>query len=445
MKNVEYPKDFIEEIMVVDDSIFNLTLMSDILNAAGYKVRTAKNGAIALEYIEEKKPDMILLDVNMPGLSGYEVCQKIKDNKLNKDIPVIFVSALTESEDKITGFNAGGVDFISKPFNPKEVLVRVKTHLNLIRLQKQLTEKNVELEDALKSLKVLQMKLIQEDKMASIGQLSAGIAHEINNPLGFVSSNFSTLKKYNGKLRECIIEYRNFKESLKFTSSNEVKNKIERINDLEEKNKIEYIMTDLEELYNDTNNGLERIKKIVITLKNFVHESNDDSFENYDLNQGILDTLEISRNELKYNIETQTNLDEKLPIIKAKTSEINQVLLNIIINASHALKEKYNTDSGGKIIITTWNDEKFAYCTLEDNGVGIQEKNITKIFNPFFTTKQVGKGAGLGLSISYDIIVNKHNGNIEVKSTLGEGTKFILTLPINEEVGDACGENNTIC
>lgn len=436
MEKSKDSKAFIEEILVVDDSEFNLLLMSDILVKAGYKVRTASSGELALESIAIKKPDMILLDVNMPGISGYVVCQKIKGNKSNKDIPVIFVSALTESEDKITGFNSGGVDFISKPFNPKEVLVRVKTHLNLRRLQKQLIEKNIELEDALETLKVLQMKLIQEDKMASIGQLSAGIAHEINNPLGFVASNFSTLKKYNGKIRECISEYRKFIESVQVSTSEVVYDEIDRIKSLEEKNKIEYILSDLEELYNDTYNGLDRIKKIVVTLKNFVHESNADTFEDYNLNQGIKDTLEISRNELKYNIAIKTKLNDTLPLIKAKTSEINQVLLNIIINAAHSIKEKFELDVGGSIAITTFNDKKFVYCIIEDNGVGILEKNITKIFNPFFTTKKVGKGAGLGLSISYDIIVNKHNGNIEVESKALQGAKFILTLPIYQVVAD---------
>jgi len=425
-----------EEIMVVDDSKFNLKLMSDILLLAGYKVTVAISGELALEAIKIKKPDLILLDVNMPGISGYEVCRILKMDKYNRDIPIIFVSALTESEDKITGFNSGGIDFISKPFNPKEVIVRVKTHLNLRMLQKQSITKNIELENALKSLKELQMKLIQEDKMASIGQLSAGIAHEINNPLGFVSSNFSTLRKYNDKIKECIVEYKKFKESLEESSTQSVLDEIERINSLEEKNKIDYIMNDLDELYNDTNEGLERIKKIVITLKNFVHESNNDSFEDYNLNQGIEDSLEIARNELKYNITINTKFIENIPIIKAKPSEINQVLLNIIINSSHGIKEKYNTDLGGEITITTWNDEKSVYCSIEDNGYGIPEENITKIFNPFFTTKPVGTGAGLGLSISYDIIVNKHKGNIEVESTVGERAKFILTLPINEEVGD---------
>lgn len=421
-----------EEILVVDDSRFNLNLMSDILIQEGYQVRTAVDGEIALKQIAEKIPDMVLLDVNMPGMSGYEVCKIIKADYSINDIPVIFVSALTESEDKIAGFNAGGVDYISKPFNPKEVLVRVKTHLNLKRLQKELITKNIELEDALKSLKVLQMKLIQEDKMASIGQLSAGIAHEINNPLGFVISNFSTLKKYNEKIKECILEYRKLIESLQTNSVEELSDRVEGIKGIEQKNKIEYILADVDDLYKDNDNGLDRIKKIVITLKNFVHESNDDAFEDYDLNQGIQDTLQISRNELKYNITVRANLDQKLPIIKAKTSEINQVLLNIIINASQAIKEKFGTNLGGKLDITTWNDENYIYCTIQDNGFGIQDNNITKIFNPFFTTKKVGKGAGLGLSISYDIIVNKHKGDIVVESKEGEGAKFIITLPIKQ-------------
>ena len=332
-------KDYIEEIIVVDDSKFNLNLLSDILNKAGYRVRTAISGEFALESIQEKSPDMVLLDVNMPGISGYEVCRKIKEDISNKDIPVIFVSSLTESEDKIAGFNVGGVDFISKPFNPKEVLVRVKTHLNLRRLQKELITKNLELEDALKSLKVLQMKLMQEDKMASIGQLSAGIAHEMNNPLGFVISNFSTLKKYNQKIKECIFEYRKLVEDPNVTKLESLFDRVDKIKNIEQKNKIDYILTDVENLYND--NGLDRIKNIVITLKNFVHESNDDAYEDYDLNQGIKDTLQISRNELKYSIKVKCILNEGISIIKAKTSEVNQVVLNIMVIFRGVLFEEF--------------------------------------------------------------------------------------------------------
>ncbi len=305
----------------------------------------------------------------------------------------------------------------------------------------EITKKNIELEKALKSLKELQVQLIQEDKMASVGQLSAGIAHEINNPLGFVSSNFNTLKKYIDKLSEYILEYRKLKISMEESCTScvsSVSNEIETINNLEKNSKVDYIMNDLVDLYKDTDDGLHRIKKIVGTLRNFARESSNDIFEDYDLNQGIEDTLVISKSETKYTTLIKVNLSEKIPIIKANPGEINQVLLNLIINSSHAVKEKIESNlcTNGELNIKTWNDLDFVYCLIEDNGNGISKDNISKIFNPFFTTKPVGKGTGLGLSISYDIIVNKHKGDIKVESKLGVGTKFIIKLPINSEESD---------
>jgi PAS domain S-box-containing protein len=299
----------------------------------------------------------------------------------------------------------------------------------------EITQKNIDLEKALNSLKEIQMHLVQEDKMASVGQLSAGIAHEINNPLGFVSSNFNTLKKYMNNFKEYIFEYRKLKNTLSESCITLAQDEIEKINTLEE-NKMEYIINDLDCLFEDTENGLNRIKKIVISLGNFAHENSNDTCEDYSLNQGIEDTLVIAQNELKYVIDIKINLITNIPLIKANPGEINQVLLNILLNSSYSIKEKKKKyqDYIGELNIKTWNDDDFVYCSIEDNGIGMPKENINKVFNPFFTTKPIGKGTGLGLSISYNIIVNKHKGDIKLESIVGKGTKFTLILPISKEV-----------
>jgi signal transduction histidine kinase len=269
--------------------------------------------------------------------------------------------------------------------------------------------------------------------MACIGYLSAGIAHEINNPLGFVSSNFNTLKKYIDKVTEYISEYIKLKNTIEQGGTDAISEGIANINALEANNKIDFIISDLADLYIDTDEGISRIKNIVLTLKNFVHDSNNSSFDNYNINKGIEDTLVIVKNEIKYNIEIKTDFLKDIKIIKANSGEINQVLLNIIINASHSIKEKYklNADFNGMIKINTKSDEEFVYCSIEDNGIGISEENMSKIFNPFFTTKPIGVGTGLGLSISYDIVVNKHKGDIKIKSEVGKGAEFVIILPLN--------------
>lgn len=293
-----------------------------------------------------------------------------------------------------------------------------------------LNRKNGELEDALKILKETQLKLISEDKMASIGQLSAGIAHEINNPLGFVLSNFSTLRKYVLKLKNTLVGYRNFKNNLNEKYSELENVKIEEIEDI---NKLDYILEDLNELFEETNDGLERIRNIVLALRKFARENIDGDFEEYDLNDGIKNTLIIARNEFKYNSEIVLNLGE-LPMINAIGSEINQVLLNMIVNSSQAIKEKIEknnikAEKYGEIIISSYCEKDFVCFAIQDNGIGIPETLINKVFEPFFTTKSVGKGTGLGLSISYEIIKNKHNGEIKIESKVNEGTKITIRLP----------------
>lgn len=323
--------------------------------------------------------------------------------------------------------------FIDELGHIKKIIFMAEDITEKRYFNEEITKKNIELEDAAKSLDELKSQLAQADKMACIGYLSAGIAHEINNPLGFVSSNFNTLKKYLDKFTEYITEYRELKKTLEVGESEAILAEIADINALEAKNKIDFILKDLDGLYIDTDEGINRIKNIVVTLKDFLYEGRNNSFGDYNINKGIEDTLVIVKNEIKYNVNIIIELFEKIKITKANSGEINQVLLNIIINASHAIKEKYekNNEFQGIIKIITKSDEEFVYCSIEDNGIGISEENMIRVFNPFFTTKPIGVGTGLGLSISYDIIVNKHNGNIKIESNLGKGTKFIITLPVN--------------
>lgn len=294
----------------------------------------------------------------------------------------------------------------------------------------QLQMKEEELSENIESLKNAQAMMIEEDKLANLGHLSAGIAHEINNPLGFIISNFGTLKKYIEKINDILSLYKN----LVSHSNEEVlsKEELEKIKIAEKEYNLDFLIDDISELFKDTEDGIERVQKIILAMRNFAHSSVEKNFEQYDLNHGITNTLVIARNEIKYNADIETELNE-LPVIEAIPSEINQVILNIIINASHAIKEKQekiDPNYFGLLKITTFTDDSFVNCVIEDNGTGIPKENLNKIFEPFFTTKPIGKGTGLGLSIAYNIIKNKHNGDLNVESTLGEGTKIVIRLPI---------------
>ncbi|HEY5525844.1 MAG TPA: PAS domain-containing protein [Clostridium sp.] len=231
-------------------------------------------------------------------------------------------------------------------------------------LVQELSLKNQELKEALKNLKTTQLSMIQEDKLASLGQLSAGIAHEINNPLGFIISNFGTLKKYTEKLYAMVSLYKN-----SINNNNEgYLSEEDRINlvNTEKKYNLNFIMGDLKELLKDTEDGIERVRKTVGAMRNFAHSTVEGEFEQYDLNDGINNTLVIAKNELKYNANIETTLGE-LPYIEAQSNEINQVILNIIINSSFAIKEKQqNVDSEyfGLLKINTYSDSSFVYCSI---------------------------------------------------------------------------------
>lgn len=295
-----------------------------------------------------------------------------------------------------------------------------------LMVERSLDLSSKELSEMIEKLKETQIQLIQREKMAGIGQLAAGVAHEINNPLGYITSNVNTLRKYIEKYLDLMAIY---KETIKLPLDKgleEYINAIEKLNSFEKENKIDYINEDIKELLKETSEGLNRIVKIVNGLRNFSRVDCKEDFTDYDLNQGIESTLLIANNSIKYYAEVKLELST-LPTIQVLGSEINQVILNLLVNAAHAVR-----DSGkqGIIGISTCDKGDFVSLEIEDSGVGILPENLTKIFEPFFTTKKVGEGTGLGLSIAYDIIVNKHKGKINVKSEVGKGTTFILELPI---------------
>jgi len=299
-----------------------------------------------------------------------------------------------------------------------------------------LEEKDKKLQESYEALSNVQLSMIQEDKMANIGQLSAGIAHEINNPLGFIISNFGTLEKYIDKLFLIINSYKNLINSFKTEGFSE--EAIERLNKEERKVDLDFITSDIVELFKDTEDGIERVRKIVVAMKNFAHSTVEGEFQQYDINEGITQTLVIAKNELKYNATVEVMLGE-IPFVQAQGNEINQTILNIIINASHAIKEKQqkiDPNFFGQLTIKTYCENDYVSCVIEDNGTGIPKEVQNKIFEPFYTTKPIGKGTGLGLSIAYDTIVNKHRGKLEVESTLGIGAKFTIKLPILLEKED---------
>lgn len=285
----------------------------------------------------------------------------------------------------------------------------------------------IEVQKKVQEIKETQGRLIQQEKMASIGHLAAGVAHEINNPMGFVSSNLSTLDEYEKDIRSLVGRYRSFLSGLKETMAAEeirraITEGLERTIKLEEEIDIDFILEDLPNLIEESLEGAGRINKIVSDLKDFAHPGEDEQKVS-DINKSLDSTLNIVWNELKYKA-TVTKDYGALPLVQCYPQQLNQVFMNILVNAAQAIDEK------GEIKITTSSENEQVMITISDTGSGIPKESLSKIFDPFFTTKEVGKGTGLGLNVAYNII-EKHNGTIEVESRLGSGTTFSIRLPVN--------------
>ncbi|MFH2066136.1 MAG: ATP-binding protein [Pseudomonadota bacterium] len=286
----------------------------------------------------------------------------------------------------------------------------------------ELKASNADLEKAYRDLQTAHSRMLQQEKMASIGQLAAGVAHEINNPLAFIISNLGTLKEYSKELAEFHhTQEASLRNLIEASPGNEM---FEEINRQRETMDIDFILEDIEELVAESLDGGTRMKEIVQNLKNFAR-LDEAEYKMTDLNQGLESTLKIVWNELKYKVKVTKSYGD-LPQIMCNPGELNQVFMNLLVNAAQAIEHQ------GEIDVATRKVGDTIVIEISDTGCGIPVDKLNRIFEPFYTTKEVGKGTGLGLSIVYDI-VEKHDGEIAVDSRLGQGTRFTISLPIRSE------------
>ncbi len=415
------------DILIVDDTVNNLRLLASILTQAGYPVRKALSGELALNSVALRLPDLILLDVTMPGLSGYEVCQRLKQNPATAAIPVLFISALDQPLDKVKAFEVGGVDYITKPFQNEEVLARIQHHLTIQQLQKDLAARNQALEQALAELQSTQAELIQQKKMLSLSSLVAGVAHEINNPLSFIQGNIPLARRYVGDLFQLLALYQ----------AKQQEPEAEIVALLDELD-LEFLQTDLVSLFQSLEVGATRIAAIVKALSH-LHDPRAAEQQQLNLPESFQQLLVLLQHRLQAQGDRPAiqvlQVHDPLPPIVGSERLLNQVWLHLLTNAIDAIDERWQTGEPPTESPTIWVQTglltaEMVAIALRDNGSGMTAAVRDRIYDPFFTTKPQGKGAGLGLTTAYQTITTLHQGLITCQSEPGQGTEITVQLPL---------------
>lgn len=475
-------------ILVIDDTAINLEVLVTMLVDNGYHPLSATNGADGVALAQAEQPNLILLDVLMSDMNGYEVCETLKTDRTTRNIPVIFISALDDVLDKVRAFSVGGVDYITKPIQMAEVLTRIKTHLTVQRLQQDVAVKKADLSAALDRLHEMQRDLIHSEKLVVLGQLLAGVAHEIKSPLGAIQAAAGNISKTftesiqqlpkllqqlsqeNQALFFVLInvavesihdpvsskeERRYRRQTHHFLESHKINNAdrhadtftqmgiykdIEQFLPLLRQTEAQFIMNVAYKLVRQQRNSanislaVARASKIVFALKTFTHRDNQDSKTLADIRETIETVLTIFHNQTRLGVEVVRHYEDVSSIL-CYPDQLVQVWSNLIQNALQAMEHK------GKLKIDLRKQKKppndgvetaaeWVVVRVIDNGPGIPDAVKPQIFDPFFTTKPMGEGNGLGLDISRKI-VEKHGGFIEFESE-PEQTTFKVWLPAIE-------------
>ncbi len=367
-----------------------------------YALITARDGQEGIQKVMAHHPDLIISDVMMPVKDGYQLCKEIKADPRTCHIPVILLTAKADLSMKIEGLQYGADDYLTKPFSSEELQARIKSLLHLRQLEREIQSRNEELQQAMTELKETQAQLVHSEKMAALGLLVAGVAHEINNPVSFAKNSLSNLR-------------RSFGEAKKLLEGSQASQAVLEKSQVME-SAIEIIKT-----------GLERTEVIVNDLKNFVRKDQP-HFRPTDLHQGLDSTLTLLGHELGDTIKIE-KLYGNLEPVDTIPGQINQVFMNLLHNAIEAIRVKETGE--GIIRIKTLRADNEACVSIWDNGRGILKEDQARVFEPFFTTKDVGKGTGLGLAVTYRIIEN-HKGRIQVQSEPGKWTEFTVVLPFQQ-------------
>lgn len=417
-----YAEEHDQRLLIVDDEAAVRSLFARCLNER-YSCETAANAQEALEWLQREPFAMVLTDIQMPGLGGIELLRKI--NELYRDTAVIMVSGVDRTQRVIDAIRMGAYDYLLKPCDLDVLELCVARGLerrtllrNARRYKEDLESRNIELARQKSELERVQGQLVHSEKMASLGQLAAGIAHELNNPAGFIYSNMAVLPQYVSKLQQMLLVYDNL-------SLNESDAK--RILAARTNIDFDHILSDLASIAADSYDGAQRIRDIVQNLRLF-SRLDEAELKQVDLHEGIESTLRLLSQYYTSSHITLKRDYGNIPLVTCYAGQLNQVWMNLLVNAAQSIGGVQ-----GEVCITTRVEDETISTSISDTGSGIAPEHLNKIFDPFFTTKPVGDGTGLGLSISHGIVV-RHGGVLSVESVIDRGATFTVSLPVNPEL-----------
>jgi signal transduction histidine kinase len=414
---VPQPGDEAPLVLVVDDQASNRDLLSRRLRRDGLRTLSAAGGAEALATLRDQPVDLVLLDVLMPDVDGYEVLRRMKREPTLAHVPVVMISALEEIQSVVRCIELGAEDYLPKPFNPVLLRARVNACLEKKKLRDREQQQTRELKEALQQLEATKDQLVMQERLASLGALTAGIAHEIKNPLNFVN-NFAQLSV------GLVEELREILKELDQPATDEKREEIEELLSLLETN-----------VQRIGEHG-KRADGIIAGMLLHSRGGKGDR-QPTELNSLVREFAGLAHHGLRvkdpeFNVELITEFDPSVGKVDVVAQDLSRVFLNIVNNACYAANERKKDAPSGfvpEVRVTTRRQGDRVEIRIADNGKGISQANLQKIFEPFFTTKPTGSGTGLGLSISRDILVKGHQGDLRAESREGAGATFILTLP----------------
>lgn len=408
------------EIVVAEDNADMRKLIVHLLSSE-FRVRPARHGREALEFVRERLPALVVTDVMMPEMSGTELCQAIKTDDGLAGVPVMLVTSKAEREMKIHGLELGADDYVTKPFHPRELVARARSLVRLGSLQLALAEQNAALESALSHLHDTEVVLVQSERLAAVGELAAGIAHEVNNPVNFALNSLRML-------RDTVVQVNEFATrvaALEWRDPAKLADSAAELERLEAEMGIGEVAATLDELVGIVIEGLGRTGRLVRDLQDFGAHGDRERVA-VDLRSAIDSTLRLLHPLLQERrLKVECSYAPDLPAVVADPSAVKQLVLNLLKNAADALEE---TGGNIRIAAAASEDRGLVEVSVEDDGPGIPPDLRERIFAPFFTTKAAGRGTGLGLSICRRI-AEAHQGSLDVGAAASEGALFTLRLP----------------